>query len=139
MKEPPKPPPDPPEELLNSRSYKRLVRSGSGSGWILGKGYIEIAKTLRRFPWMVEVIRQKPMSILHPYTVEVYVTKDGSEACLSLNPSKAFCAQKGAVNEVKLELKFSRCETYEDRIREVYRSKGLLAYTTAVGEYVKIL
>jgi len=139
MKEPPKPPPDPSEELLNSRSYKRLVRSGSGSGWILGKVYIEIAKTLRRFPWMVEVVRQRPMSILHPYTVEVYVTKDGSEACLSLNPSKAFCAQKGAVNEVKLELKFSRYETYEDRIREVYRSKGLLAFTTVAREYVRLI
>jgi len=43
---------------------------------------------------MVEAIRQRPMSILHPYMVEVYVTRDGSEACLSLNLSKAFCAQK---------------------------------------------
>jgi len=83
---------------------------------------------------MVYVIRQRPMNILHPYAVEVYVTKDGSEACLSLNPSKAFCAQKGAVNEVKLELEFSRYETYEDRIREVYRSKGLLAFTTVARE-----
>jgi hypothetical protein len=32
---------------------------------------------------MVEVIRQRPMNILHPYTAEVYVAKDGSEACLS--------------------------------------------------------
>jgi hypothetical protein len=32
---------------------------------------------------MVEVIRQRPMSILHPYTVEVYVAVDGSEACIS--------------------------------------------------------
>jgi hypothetical protein len=46
----------------------------------------------------------------------MYVAVDGSEACLSLNPSKAFCAQKGTVNEVKLELKFSRYETYEDRV-----------------------
>jgi hypothetical protein len=59
---------------------------------------------LRRFPWMVDVIRQRPMNILHPYMVEVYVTKDGSEACLSLTSSKAFCAQNGAVKEVKLEL-----------------------------------
>ena len=79
------------------------------------------------------------MSILHPYTVEVYVARDGSEACLSLNPPKAFCAQNGAVKEVRLELEFSRYETYEDKTREVYRPKGLLAYAAAAGEYVKIL
>jgi hypothetical protein len=43
---------------------------------------------------MVEVVRQRPMNILHPYMVEVYVAVDGSEVCLSLNPPKAFCTQK---------------------------------------------
>jgi len=100
---------------------------------------VEIAKVLRRFPWMVEVIRQRPVGILHPYTVEVYVARDGSEACLSLNPPKAYCVQNGAVREVKLELEFSRYETYEDKIREVYRPKGLLAFTTAAREYVRLL
>ena len=94
---------------------------------------------MRRYPWMVEVVRQRPMSILHPYTVEVYVTKDGSEACISLNPPKAFCARDGAVREVKLELAFSRYEVYEDKIREVHRPKGLLAYATAAREYVRVL
>jgi hypothetical protein len=98
---------------------------------------VEIARTLRRFPWMVEVVKQRPMSILHPYAVEVYAAKDGSEACISLNPPKAFCAQDGAVKETKLE--FKRYETYEDKIREVYRPKGLLAYTAAAREYVRIL
>ncbi len=60
-------------------------------------GLVEIAKALRRYPWMAEVIRQRPVSILHPYTVEVYVAVDRSEACLSLNPPKAFCARDGAV------------------------------------------
>ena len=64
---------------------------------------------------------------------------DGSEACLSLAASKAYCAQSGVVREVKLELEFKRYETYEDKIREVYRPKGLLAYTAAAREYVKIL
>jgi len=100
---------------------------------------IEIAKVMRRFPWMVEVVRQRPMSILHPYMVNAYVAKDGSEACLSLNPPKAFCAQNGAMKEVRLELTFSRYETYEDKIREVYRPKGLLAFTTAAREYVRLL
>jgi hypothetical protein len=100
---------------------------------------VEIAKTLRKFPWMVEVVMQRPMSILHPYTVEVYVTRDGSEACFSLNPPKAYCAQDGAMRETRLELVFSRYEVHEERIREVYRPKGLLAYTTAAREYVRIL
>jgi hypothetical protein len=94
---------------------------------------------MRRFPWMVEVARQRPMSILHPYTVEVYVARDGSEACLSLTPPKAFCAQNGVAREVRLELAFSRYEVYEDKIREVYRPKGLLAFTAAAGEYVRLL
>ena len=99
----------------------------------------EIAKVLRRFPWMVEVIRQRPMSILHPYMVEVHVTRDGSEACLSLNPPNAFCAQDGSVREVRLELEFKRYETHEDKMREVYRPKGLLAFAAAAREYVRIL
>jgi hypothetical protein len=139
MKEPPQPPPDPPEELLNSRSYKAF-----GTEWVrkrldLRERLIEIAKTLRRFPWMVDVVRQKPVSILHPYTVEVYAAKDGSETCLSLNQLKAYCAKDGAVKEVKLELEFKRYEVYEERIRGVYRPKGLLAFSTAAREYVKIL
>jgi hypothetical protein len=100
---------------------------------------VEIASVLRRFPWMVDVIRQRPMSILHPYMVEVYVARDGSEACISLTSSKAFCAQNGSVREVRLELEFKRYETYEEKMREVYRPKGLLAYAAAAREYVRVL
>ncbi len=141
MKEPPPPPPpDPAEELL--REYPEL--QAFSVDWVrkwlvLRERLIEIAKVMRRFPWMVEVLKQRPMNILHPYMVEVYVTRDGSEACLSLNPPKAFCAQNGAVREVRLELEFSRYETYEEKMREVYRPKGLLAYTTATREYMRIL
>ncbi len=88
---------------------------------------------------MVDVVRQRPMNILHPYMIETYVTRDGSEACLSLNPPKAYYAQDGAVKETKLELEFKRYEVYEDKTREVYRPKGLLTYTTAAREYVRIL
>jgi len=88
---------------------------------------------------MVDVVRQRPVSILHPYAVEVYVTKDGSEACLSLTSSKAFCARNGVVRETRLELEFKQYETCEDKIREVYRPKGLLAYAAAAREYVRIL
>jgi len=93
---------------------------------------------MRRFPWMVEVARQRPMSILHPYTVEVYAAADGSETCLSLTPPKAFCAQNGVAREVRLELAFSRYEVYEGKVREVHRSKGLPAYAAAAGEYVRM-
>jgi hypothetical protein len=118
--------------------------SAFGVEWVrkwldLRERLIEIAKVMRRYSWMVDVVRQRPMSILHPYMVEVYVAKDGSEACLSLTPPKAFCARDGAVREVRLELEFKRYETYEDKMREVYRPKGLLAFTTAAGEYVRIL
>ncbi len=126
MKEPPKPPPDSAEELL--REWPEL--QAFGVEWVrkwldLRERLIEIAKVMRRFPWMVEVIKQRPMSVLHPYMVEVYVARDGSETCLSLNPPKAYCARDGAARETRLELAFSRYETYEDKTREVYRPKGV--------------
>jgi len=131
---------DPVEELL--REWPEL--GAFGTEWVrkwldLRDRLIEIAKTLRRFPWMVGVVRQRPMSILHPYMVEVYVARDGSETCISLTSSKAYCAQNGAAKEVKLELEFSRYEVYEDKIREVYRPKGLLAFATAAREYVRLI
>jgi hypothetical protein len=137
---PPPPPPDPAEELL--REWPEL--GAFGVDWVrkwlvLRDRLVEIAKVLRRYPWMVDVIRQRPMNILHPYMIEVYMAKDGSEACLSLNPPIAFCARDGAVREVRLELEFKRYEVYEDKIREVYRPKGLLAFTTAAREYVRLL
>jgi hypothetical protein len=144
MREPPQPALvfkyDPVEELL--REWPEL--QAFGVDWVrkwldLRDRLVEIAKVLRRYPWMVDVVRQRPMSIIHPYMVEVYVAVDGSETCLSLNPPNAFCAQNGAVREVRLELTFSRYEVYEDKIREVYRPKGLLAYATASREYVRIL
>jgi len=94
---------------------------------------------MRKFPWMVEVARQRPMNILHPYTVEVYVARDGLEACLSLTPPKAFCVRNCSVREVRLELEFKRYEEYEEKIREVYRPKGLLAFAAAAREYVRLL
>jgi len=83
--------------------------------------------------------RQRLVTNPHPYAVEVYVAKDGSEACLSLTASKAYCAQNGAVRAVKLELEFKRYEVYEEKMREVYRPKGLLAFTMTAREYVRVL
>jgi hypothetical protein len=139
LREPPQPP-DPAEKLL--KEWPEL--GAFGVEWVrkwldLRERLVEIARTLRRYPWMVEVVRQRPVSILNPYTVEVYVARDGSDVCLSLNPPKAFCVQNGSVKETRLELTFSRYEVYEDKIREVYRPKGLLAYAAAAREYVRML
>jgi hypothetical protein len=140
MRKPPPPPPDSAEELLRERQELQAFGVEWVRRWaILKERLVEIAKVLRRFPWMMEVIRQRPTNILHPYMIEVYVAKDGSEACILLTSSKAYCAQNGAVKETKLELEFKRYEVYEDKMREVYRPKGLLAYTTAAKEYVRIL
>ena len=130
---------DPVEELL--KEYPEL--EAFGTEWVrkwldLRERLIEIAKVMRKYPWMVEVIRQRPMSILHPYMVNAYVAKDGSEVCLQL-ASKTFCARGGEVREVKLELKRARLEPYEGKLREVYRPKGLFAFTAAAKEYVEIL
>jgi hypothetical protein len=71
--------------------------------------------------------------------VEAYVAVDGSEVCLSLNPPKAFCARDCAVKETRLELVSSLYETHEEKMREVYRPKGLLAFAATAKEYVRIL
>jgi len=43
------------------------------------------------------------------------------------------------VKEVRIELAFARLEPYEGTLREVYRPKGLLAYTTAAREHVRLI
>jgi hypothetical protein len=137
--EPPPPPPDPAEELL--KEWPEL--QAFGVDWVrkwldLRERLIEIAKVMRRYPWMVEVVKQRPMSILHPYMVNAYVARDGSEVCLQL-VSRTLCARGGEVREVKLELERARLEPYEGKLREVYRPKGLFAFTAAAKEYIEIL
>jgi hypothetical protein len=131
---------DPVEELL--KEYPELQQA-FGVEWVrkwldLRERLIEIAKVMRSYPWMVGVVRQRPMSILHPYVVNAYVAKDGSEVCLQL-ASRTFCARGGEVREVKLELERARLEPYEGKLREIYRPKGLFAFTAAAKEYVEIL
>jgi hypothetical protein len=142
MKEPPPPPPpDPAEELL--KGWPELEAFGVEwvRAWALHSKneLVEIAEVMRRFPWMVDVVRQRPVSNPHPYMVEVYVAVDGSEVCLALNQLKTFCERDGAVREVRLELEFKRYEVYEDKIRGVYRPKGLLAFSAAAKEYVRLI
>jgi hypothetical protein len=145
LREPPQPAlvvrSDPVEELL--REWPEL--GVFGVEWVRAwaphakQELVGIAEIMRRFPWMVEVVRQRPVSNPQPYMVEAYVARDESEACLSLNQLKTYCARDGAVKEVKLELEFKRYEVYEERIRGVYRPKGLLAFSTAAKEYIRIL
>jgi len=149
MNEPPQPAlvvrRDPVEELL--KEWPEL--EAFGEEWVrkwaphVKEELVEIAKVMRRFPWMVEVVRQRRWRVSHinPYLVEVYVAKDGSEACLSL-PSAMYCAQNGqngAVKEVNLEFEFKRYEPHEGEMRGVYRLKGLFAFAAGAKEYVKIL
>jgi hypothetical protein len=145
MNEPPQPALvvkiDPVEELL--REWPEL--KAFGVEWVKAwaphakEELVEIAKIMRRYPWMVEVVKKKPVSHPHPYLIEVYVARDGSEACLSLNQLKTYCARNGAVREVRLELEFKRYEVYEEGIRGVYCPKGLLAFAAAAKEYIRIL
>jgi hypothetical protein len=129
------------EELL--REWPEL--GAFGEEWVrrwaphVKEELVEIAKVMRRFPWMVDVVRQSPVSNLHPYLIEVYVARDGSAACLSLNQLKMYCAQNGAVKAVKLEFDFVRYEVHEDKRRGVYRPRGLLAFSAVGKEYVKVL
>jgi len=145
MREPPQPAlvvrADPVEELL--KEYPEL--GAFGADWLRAWAphardrLVEIANVMRRYPWMAEVLRRRPVGNPHPYMVEAYVAVDGSEVCMSLNQLRTYCAQNGAVGEARLELEFSRYEVYEGRIREVYRPKGLLAFTAKAKEYIRIL
>jgi hypothetical protein len=88
---------------------------------------------------MIDVIRQRPVPSPHPYMMEVYVAVDESEACLALNQLKAYRARNGVAKETRLEPELKRYEVYEEKIREVYRPKGLLAFAGAAKEYVELL
>jgi hypothetical protein len=134
-------PADPVERLL--KEYPEL--GALGVDWLrtwaprAGKQIAGMARVLRRFPWMAELIGQGPVGLVNPYSVEAYAAGDGSEACISLFGGWAYCSADGGITIEKLELEFSRFEVYGGKIREVYRLKGLLAFTAKAKEYVRIL
>jgi hypothetical protein len=129
------------EELL--REYPEL--EAFGVEWIRAwapharERLVEIAKALRKYPWMVGVVRQKPVNNPHTYMVEVYVARDGSEACLALNQLKAFCARDDTVRGRGWSWRSAGMRCMRRRFREVYRPKGLLAFTAAAREYVILI
>ena len=105
------------EELL--RQYPEL--GAFGVEWVKKWGRLkdrlaEIAEALRIYPWMAEVVRQRPVPDPHPYMVEVYVALDNTEVCLLLR-SKAFCNGKAT----GLLLKFTGYDVFDGKIREIYR------------------
>ena len=60
----------------------------------------------------------------------------GAEACISFS-GWAYCSTDEGVR--RLELEFKGLEPHEGWVREVYRPKGLLAFTTKAKEYIQIL
>ncbi len=137
LKEPPKVASNnPAEELL--RKWPEL--EAFGAEWVRAwapharERLVEIAEVMRRHPWMAEAVKKRAVNP-NPYAVEAYVAIDGSEACLLLAPSKAYCARNGVVKAVPLEL---LCDYKKELKKMVCRPVGLLAYAMA-KEYVKIL
>ena len=131
-------PADPVERLLKEWPELGVF----GADWLrtwaprAGKQIVGIAKVLRRYPWMAELIGQGPVGLVNPYSVEAYVARDGSEACISLF-GWAYCSADGS-NVRRLELEFSRLEPHEGGVREIYRPKRRSIFARA-KEYVRIL
>jgi hypothetical protein len=141
---PPPPPPDPVEELLGE--YPEL--EAFGIEWLrfwaphMRERIAGIAKVLRRYPWMAKVEAMKQTHVfISPYVVKAYVSRDGSEACISLGSRGTYCSADGGATVRRLELEFGRLEPHEGGVREVYRpkAKGLLAFAAEAKEYVRIL
>jgi len=137
VKGPPEPA-DPVEQLL--REWPEL--GAFGADWLrrwapyAGRQIARIAKVLRRYPWMAELVGQGPVGLVNPYSVEAYVSRDGSEACISLF-GWAYCSADGS-NVRRLELEFSRLEPHGGWVREVYRPKKRSIFAKA-KEYIRIL
>jgi len=138
VRRPPEPA-DPVEQLL--KEYPEL--GALGVDWLrtwaprAEKQIARIARVLRRYPWMAELIGQGPVSLVNPYSVEAYVARDGSEACISLF-GWAYCSADGGATVRRLELEFSRLEPHGGRVGEVYRPKRRSIFARA-KEYVRIL
>jgi hypothetical protein len=129
---------DPVERLL--REWPEL--GVFGVDWLrtwaprAGRQIVGMARVLRRYPWMAELIGQGPAGLVNPYSVEAYASRDGSEACISLFGGWAYCSADGGVR--RLELEFKGLEPHGGWVREAYRPKRLSAFSRA-KEYVRIL
>jgi len=139
VKGPPPEQADPVERLLKEWPELGVF----GADWLrtwapYARGQIVgIAKVLRRYPWMAELVGQGPVGLVNPYAVEAYVARDGSEACISLF-GWAYCSADGGATVRRLELEFSRLEPYGGWVREIYRPKRRSIFARA-KEYIRIL
>ena len=86
MKRVPPGPADPVERLLRERPELGVF----GVDWLrtwaprAEKQIVGIAKVLRRYPWMAELVGQGPLGLVNPYSVEAYAGGTGRRpACLS--------------------------------------------------------
>ena len=110
--EPPEPA-DPVERLL--REYPEL--EAFGIDWLrtwaprAEKQIARIARVLRRYPWMAELIGRGPVGLVNPYSVEAYASRDGSEARMPFGG--IYCSADGS-SVRRLELEFKRLGPYED-------------------------
>ncbi len=59
--------------------------------------------------------------------------------CASRLPRRRFLCAERRDEGNKAGLTFSRYEVYEEKIREVCRLKGLLAYAATAREYVRLI
>jgi len=132
---------DPVERLL--KEYPEL--EAFGVDWLrtwapyARERIARMARVLRRYPWMAELIGRGPVGLVNPYSVEAYASRDGSEACISLASlgGWAYCSADGS-NVRRLELEFSRLEPHGGWVREVYRPKRRSIFARA-KEYIRIL
>jgi hypothetical protein len=89
-------PADPVERLL--REWPEL--GVFGVDWLrtwaprAGRQIVGMARVLRRYPWMAELIGQGPAGLVNPYSVEAYVSRDGSEARMPFGG--VYCSADGA-------------------------------------------
>jgi hypothetical protein len=131
-------PADPVERLLKEWPELGVFGADWLRTWMpYARGQIVgIARVLRRFPWMAELVRQRPVGLIGPYSVEAYVARDGSEACISFG-GWAYCSADGS-SVRRLELEFKGLEPHEGGVREVYRPKKRSIFAKA-KEYIRIL
>ncbi|MDT7869000.1 MAG: hypothetical protein RQ839_02315 [Thermoproteus sp.] len=125
VRRPPEPA-DPVERLL--KEYPEL--GAFGADWLrtwaprAGRQIVGMARVLRRYPWMAELIGRGPVGLVNPYAVEAYASRDGSEACISLFGSWAYCSADGGVTVRRLEFGFKGLEPHGSWVGEAYRPRG---------------
>ncbi len=86
------PPPGPAEKLLGEWSELDALGVDWVKKWlVLRERLIEIAKVLRRLPWVVEVVRRRPMSNLTP-TWWRHMLQETALRCVSRSPRRRLFA-----------------------------------------------